>query len=267
MIKNIVYIGVLILIIAIIILFYEGSLLSNINFSSVLSNMTVVKNYTIKSNSFVTYPINLNTSSIITTVLLVRSKINFYLMNNTAFSKWSSEVENGSSGLVSAESLEGKGVFDIFNNITNATLPEGLVRNITTTPLYSSPTSILNIGNYRIVLDNTKGSASFFKSVNASFMYIPPITNATINNPAFSNIKSSLDAGMWIGGIFFLILLVGLALIIYGLLKKPKVITIKTEEGGKEKLDLSDIDKLYEGIEEKEKKVKHKKIKKRKNKK
>ncbi|MCL5433417.1 MAG: hypothetical protein M1538_00355 [Candidatus Marsarchaeota archaeon] len=259
MMKNIIYIGIIILIISMLLLLYESSLLSSNNLVGGISNITVVKNFKIESNSFVSYPVVFNTSAPLTSIIVSKSKINFYFMSNSAFSEWKADVDNGITGLSSAKRLENSGVYYIFNNITNATMPIGLVQNITTVPIFASNTLVLNAGNYEAVIDNMKGSASLSKIVNVSFIYIPPITNATLNNPAFSNLKNLLNESMWFGGAFFVVFLIGLALIIYGLLKNPKSITIKTEEG-KEQISLSDVNKLYEGIEKKYKKYKNRRI-------
>ena len=259
MMKNIIYIGIIILIISMLLLLYESSLLSSNNLVGGISNITVVKNFKIESNSFVSYPVVFNTSAPLTSIIISKSKINFYFMSNSAFSEWKADVDNGITGLSSAKRLENSGVYYIFNNITNATMPIGLVQNITTVPIFASNTLVLNAGNYEAVIDNMKGSASLSKIVNVSFIYIPPITNATLNNPAFSNLKNLLNESMWFGGAFFVVFLIGLALIIYGLLKNPKSITIKTEEG-KEQISLSDVNKLYEGIEKKYKKYKNRRI-------
>ena len=254
MIKNIVYTGIIIIIISILLLFFESSQLSSQNLNISISKILTVKNYTVGSDSFADYNVNLNTTSDLMAFMNSSSSVNFYLMNNSAFSSWKKLVANTSSnktGIEDAISLENKGVYYIYKNVSTLSIPSGLLKNSSTEPLFSEVSNFNSV--YYLVIDNTKGSPSSNKQVNATLVYIPPLTNQTLNSPQLAQVKNLVNEAMWMGSIFFILLIAGIGVLAYGLIKKPKTIYVETDSG-KSKIDLSNVDELYNGIEEKPKK-------------
>jgi hypothetical protein len=271
MIKNIVYFGIIIIIVSFLFLFFASSVLISPNLNSttseLISNLTSEKNYTINANSFASYTINLNTTTAnITAFVKSNTKINLYLMNNNTFLAWKKALSNTSnvSGLNIASKFEGNGVYYIFKDINYTSIPPGLIKNITTVPIYSS-NSLLNKGVYYLVMDNTYGSASSHQIVKASILYILPLTNQTLNSPQFDSIKNMINESIWLGSIFFITFIIGIAVLAYGIIKKPQSIVVKSKDSTT-KISLADVDELYKGIENKTKN-KEKETKKSRNKK
>ncbi|MGC8648727.1 MAG: hypothetical protein ACP5UN_00700 [Candidatus Micrarchaeia archaeon] len=252
MIKNIVYVGIIIIILSFLFLFFASSTITSTNLNSTISSLISEKNYTINSNSFASYKINLNTTASIAALVSSNANINLYLMSSNAFLAWKNTLSNASnnaSGINIASKFEGDGVYYIFKDINSASIPVGLIKNITAIPIYSS-NSLLTNGTYYLVVDNTRGSASSNQIVNTTILYIPPLTNQTLNSPQFSQIKNMINESILLGSIFFITFIIGVAVLIYGLIKKPQNVVVESK-GVVSKISLADVNKLYEGIEDK----------------
>ena len=178
------------------------------------------------------------------------SPVNFYVLNSSAFAKWSS-LANISSGISSAVSLESAGALVIEPNITDITFP--LSSNSTSS--YVAPESeILNFSHdYYFVFQNPSILLD-----NVTAIYLPPITNASLRTDSkLRNLVYSYGA---ISVAVILVLAAGVIVLIYGIVKKPKQISIDPGTG-KLKGDEPDkayIDTLYKNVEKSQRKAKKK---------
>ncbi|MCW6160043.1 MAG: hypothetical protein LVQ95_03085 [Candidatus Micrarchaeales archaeon] len=222
MIKKIVYVGLIFLAAALIIFLVSGSISSAI--SQNLQGLSLTQNLTIpqKSFSFVAMPLT-NASTFYIAVGNFTKPLNVYLFNNSAFLSWKGSLTGNTPAnpLAAAVGLEGKGAFFIYNSVTVATIPAYL-GSANITPLYStSLNKTYAAGNYYFVMDNTNGISSSM-SVNATVAYLPPLTNSSLKSGAFANIGSEFQQEVYLGVFFFIFLVVGVVVIVWGIMKKPK---------------------------------------------
>ena len=174
---------------------------------------------------------------------------------------WSaySKLRNSSmTGLDYAASLEGDGALVIYKNTTIASIPflsqlsQSGVQE--TKPIYSINTSKPYAqGAYYIVIDNTNGSASANGAIAANIVVPTPLSNSTI---AYFN-KAQLSLLPY-GTVFFVLLVAGIILIVYGYFKKPREPQPPAGAGGKTHTEHTtekglpsdaDINVLYRNIE------------------
>ncbi len=204
--KKIVIIGLVLIVAA----FIASFLLSYIN-------PFMYMNTTISGNGF--FSINFSMPSNTSSALFMfagrfNKSINFYSFNLTAFQKWKALVgANPANGLSYAKALEGNGTLAILTNVTSIALPAE--HNITNATLvYSSNRSVSNETEV-FVMQGISGIT------NASIAYIPPVTASTLSKyPSISNAIYYMGLGSLSAIVLFI---VGLGMIIYGLIKKPKL--------------------------------------------
>lgn len=184
----------------------------------------VLKNATITSaaNSFSYAPISLSNASQIYIMAGLNKSANFYLMNSSAFNAWSAEMKSGTNanGIGAAVSLEKDGAIFIARNSTFIDTASPAPPNSTEEIVYSSANALEPAGTYYTVLDNTNGSASSNNGIVTSRMiYYAP---GTVSNSTLSEYKGS-SSTVFASSISFLALVVaGIILIIYGIVKRPK---------------------------------------------
>lgn len=222
MIKKIVYIGLILLATALIVFMVSGGISSEI--SQNLQGLAQSQNLTIPQNSFsyVAMPLS-NSSTFYLAVANFSKPINVYLLNNSAFASWKSAVSGNTpvNSLGVAVSLEGKGAFYIYNSVTIATIPAYL-GNANITPLYSaSINKTYAAGNYYFVMDNTNDSSSALQ-VQSRVAYLPPVTNSSLKTGAFANIGNEFQQEVYLGVFFFIFLVLGVIILVWGVMKKPK---------------------------------------------
>ena len=259
MIKKLIYGGLVSVVLAIIVLIILSGQESGI-IQGYAQNSTTY-NLTIASHGFGSEEIYINQTSYILTTATSSGRANVYFMNGTAFSMWSaySKLRNSSmTGLDYAASLEGDGALVIYKNTTIASIPflsqlsQSGVQE--TKPIYSINTSKPYAqGAYYIVIDNTNGSASANGAIAANIVVPTPLSNSTI---AYFN-KAQLSLLPY-GTVFFVLLVAGIILIVYGYFKKPREPQPPAGAGGKTHTEHTtekglpsdaDINVLYRNIE------------------
>lgn len=250
--KKILYIGIAVLVAAILVLMLNVSNTSNI--ANGFSNVLVVKNLSVGSGNFSTVQLNTTNSSYLFIIAEANKPSDMYLLNASGFAAWKLGISENLTGVSTAKSLEGNGVLVVYANAINATIPGGLTQS--SAPLYTyNESGFFPAGQYYFVVDNTNGSASYGSSVYAKIIYVPPITNSSVQSGQFATIGSQVEQEIVYGTVFFVLIIAGAVLVLYGFFKKPK----GTESGtpGPQKLaanaDKEYVDKLYKNIEKRKK--------------
>ncbi len=251
--KKFIYIGLILIVVAFVLLFAAASVLS-----STAKSFLTEQNITVSSMSFDKVQLLMANQSMIVAMISTKP-VNLYLFNSSGFAAWTTVLSssNTPSGYLSALSLEGSGLLFGYSDARTATIPyESTLGN--ETPFYTNNavTGLLS-GTYYIVVDNTNGSSSYLESFNASLLY-PSQTQPNEHS------KEDLAAGglVVLGISFFALLIAGIILIAYGIIKKPPEEAATPQQGSKvplqpkEKGAMSDeqIDKLYKKLEKKSKK-------------
>lgn len=221
--KKIVYIGVALLILALIV-FLESSSLTNTALQNTTQNITqslqrssVTQNVVVQSDSFYVLPLPItNTTAFFLAVGNFSSRVNAYLFNGAGFGAWNSIVSGNTMaiGLNSAIDLEGRGALIIYRNVTFASVPP-YIQEANVTPIYMSNASIANVSTYYFVIDNTNGSASSSKQVDVTTKF------GSFQSSALSSL-SGLQTAFDLGLVFFVLLVAGLLALVLGILRKPK---------------------------------------------
>jgi len=232
--KKIVLIGVALLIIAIILFFVSGYLST-----SGVKNNVRVSNVTVKPDGYTYLPVSYKSNlSVLAIYALLSGPTNFYLLNASTFSKWSQYMNSNSSA-------------NGYNYINKLGVNKAYLQtnvSVTVLPLdVKDPT----VNGYfqqliYVVVDNTHGSKSVSSPINASLSYLPL---ANSNVLAFA----ALGYGVVLLG------LAGIVIIVWGALRKPKVVatpaTAKSSKiSTKEQQQKEYVDRLYKGVKDKKKK-------------
>jgi hypothetical protein len=252
--KKIVIIGLLLVLASIGVLFIGGNLV--LNNASLVSNQLKSANLTISAGNFSYVQLGATNASFFVLLAKLSNNANFYVFNQSGFSAWSAGVHSarGASGIRYAISLENKGAFMIYKNTSTPSVP----------PLVSSDPSLIFAynssipypqGSYYFVVDNTNGSASSQMLMNAQFVYAPPINNQSIKSGALGSIPAALvNNELLVGGVFFILLVAGICVTLYGLVKKPPetpVDMLKKNTNAipvSSKVDPKYVDALYRGV-------------------
>jgi hypothetical protein len=193
MIKNYLYVGAILLIIAIAIFWSVSSYITS-------GTPTRIYNVTVASHRIADVPVLVNSSSISIIFVFASNFTNVYFMNQSAFSGLSSYLNSNSLAsaysYVASHNLNASDVF-----ADNATA----VKEVYQTSASS------NASTYDIyaVIDSTSNSPSYNDTLNASVVY------------------KAYSYGAWLGrsGESFaaiVLLIAGVAMLIYGAIKKPK---------------------------------------------
>ena len=171
--------------------------------------------------------------------------IDIYLFNSTGFNIWQSKVRGSPyKGYVIANSLAMNGAIGIFHNTTALLYQNGAssqnVSSTTNGVVFYNKTSAF-YGNTIFVFDNDLNNNA---SAQVSLNYIPPTpVNAISNNSKLSGFGTQI---LEIYSALFIIGIIGLALIVYGLIKKD---TTAIQSGGAvSTTDIEERDRLYSKI-------------------
>lgn len=235
--KKILLIGVLLIVIVVVIGIFAPS---NISSPFQVSNITIAHgNYS--SMSF-------NITSNRTLFVILGSSnipIDIYLFNSTGFNMWQSKVRNSPyNGYAIANSLNGNGAIGIFHNTTALLYQNGASsQNVSSTTngiVFYNKTSAF-YGNTIFVFDNDLGNNASAQ-VNLNYISPTPI-NAISNNSKLSGFGTQI---LEIYSTLFIIGIIGLALIVYGLIKKDN--TIIPNGTAVNTTDIEERDKLYSKI-------------------
>ncbi|HUC39081.1 MAG TPA: hypothetical protein VL944_03040 [Candidatus Acidoferrum sp.] len=257
MLKKFVYIGLALIAVSVVLFFAAHGLLT-----SVAQGLLAEQNTTVANRSFSYIALPLSNESVFVAAA-ASSPINFYLFNTTGFSDWTAALGTNASmnGYDDAIALEGGGLLYGYHNVVEATIPPthgGLAENATGTAVanqsfYGSASISQGLsGTYYAVIDNTNGSASSSTQVMATFLYLSPTANFAGKEAAALGLIVMTTA-------FIVLLIIGLALIVYGFMKKPKtdasgtpLPTMKDVGGMTDK----QIDMLYKSVGKKSKHIK-----------
>lgn len=247
--KKTVYLGIGLILIAIVIFLFSRSVGINSIMKSV-AGLMVMKSVVITNNSFYTLKLSLSNTPL-AFYAISSNDINFYLMNSKAYNMWNSSyfIKEYGSGIVRAEHLEKNGTIMIYNNTKNMGFPISPSYNISYVIKNFNNTHIIN-STYYLVADNTNGSKSNSTDVKFSIRYFPNLNsnNATIyqNYNKLKNSWKTIIIETLIAGIFFV---VGLIIILYMFIKKRKK---KKKEEIKDKNE-DYINELYKNIDKRTK--------------
>lgn len=193
MIKNYLYVGAILLIIAIAVFWSVSSYITS-------GTPTRIYNVTVASHRIADVPVLVNSSSISIIFVFASNLTNVYFMNQSTFSGLSAYLNSNSLGsaydYVTSHNLN---VSDVFAN--NATAVKEVYQ--------TSGTGNASTYDVYAVIDSTSNSPSYNDTLNASVVY------------------KAYSYGAWIGksGESFaavVLLIAGVAMLIYGAIKKPK---------------------------------------------
>ncbi len=245
--KKIFYTGLVLLLIGIVTVMIGGAAVSNTLSSSKLS--TEVVNMTVPVHGFNFTTVQAINQSYFLALAKIAPKANFYLFNSSAFDAFQSyahSASNSINGLNYSKSLEGKGALYIYSNATSATIPPVNSTNFTK-PIYigMNETSPFAPGTYYLVVDNTNGSASSVTGVYSSILVFLPFTKSSIQG---NSVGWGVIAAL---GIAYVLLIVGIALTIYGWVKKPaseSLRVVKEEKPAEGTTEKAYIEQLYKNI-------------------
>lgn len=230
--KKLVYIGVGLLIIAIVLFVISGYLLSG-----GLSKSIVLTNLTVGAHGFSDVPVIYgNNATALAVYMLVESPANLYVLNGTTFSTWSNYVKSNknASGLNYVKTLNVNSSY-IFQNKTVEVVPIRISKS-------AAYNNTLPANKLYIVIDNTFGSKSTSTPINATVSYLPLDESRLL-------ISAVLGYGVIIIGIAAIIV------IIYGFIKKDPNQGMPTTIGGKpvakNQNEKDYVDQLYKGVKTK----------------
>jgi hypothetical protein len=224
--KKLVFVGVGLLLAAVVLFIISGYILSsgfkkNVNLTSL----------TINADDFSYAQLSYNSSIAgIAIYALMSSPSNLYLLNSSLFTQWYDYMNQNRSVADGYQYARHIGVNSsyLFRNVSLQVIPVNLRSG-------SVPKNFS--GKLYVVVDNTQGSKSSATSLNATLSYIP-LGGSTIWTSA------ALGYGVLILG------LAGIIIIIWGLVKKDEPGNL----GGKDEAAKSQkeyVDKLYKGIKNK----------------
>jgi hypothetical protein len=255
--KKILYIGLAMLAIAMLVLILNLSNTANI--TSGFSNVLVAQNITVPSDGFAPLVLNASNMSYFFIIAALNKPANIYLLNASGYSAWKTRASSNRTGLAEAILLEGRGAFAVYANAVNVTIPPSV--GLSSTPLYIlNKSGFYPAGKYYFIVDNTNGSASAGSPIQEKVVYLPPLTNSSMATGAFSSLGSQIAQEVIYGVIFFVLLVAGIVMLLYGYFKKPK--NAQPDHPVSAKLptnaDQAYVDRLYKNIE-KSKKAKKKK--------
>lgn len=195
-------------------------------------------NFTIGGGRFASVNITLsNATSVFLYDINFSSPVDAYLFTRSAYGVWAAGVSASGNGFGGAQGLEGKGALEILENVTEFIVPGSGTGEV----VYLANGSAANnyaAGNYSLVFEDYNGSAASTGAVSAHMAYIPPTTLAQLGNG--SKVGSYLYGVGVIEFVFFIAMpIAGIAVMIYGAFRKPKVVTAP---------DAAEVNRLYKGV-------------------
>ena len=217
--KKLIYIGIGLLVLAVVLIFAAPSIAFQFN--------TSTQNATLAPNQILTIPLNASKPSVFLIIYQASSGISFYFLNATAYNNI-----NAYGGLYqSAAAYEGRGTLEIVRNSSAGTFP-GAFSNASVGYFYKNST-ILNPGKYYLIFQShNHNSTSLEYQIN-------------VNNSLSSNLLPIALLGI----VFMIALVGGIIAVAYGLFKNA----------AQEKNASSDakIQEAYAQIEKGSKSAKH----------
>ncbi len=246
--KKIIIIGIVVFI---------ASLLIGLISSASLSPPFTAVNMSIGSgmfNSSITFNVT-NSSSFFMLIAKFNQPINVYLFNKSAFDNWSSKVISSNysnKSLDYAKSLENHGALAIYTNVSNFTIPQqnGVSNG---NQVYTANNNSTKSGSYTFVFDNVNGNTVNANATIGKVYYLLPIQlNNIQSNPKFSAYLNNIS---YIGAAMLAGIIAGVGIIIYGILKKPKL-NMEAGNNTAESEEIKNRNELYKSIGKKKRKAK-----------
>lgn len=192
--KKVLLVGIVVFVIGLVVLFAGPSLLIQFTYNNQTASLSPHATHFI--------PLSLPNSGILLLYYTSNNSTNMILMNASAYNEISSSQISAGSVVQEAQQLEGKGVLEIATNTTSTSYP---YHGGSGTLVYQNPNvSITNAGVYYLVLQNNEGYA-----VSAGY------TEALSNNIAQNEVPIAAY-----GGVTIMLLIVGICVVAYGILKK-----------------------------------------------
>lgn len=236
MMKKLVYSGLLLILISIIIFFAANFALSG----NMASNFPS-KNITLPSDSS-SYML-LNTSDAPTSIVsaALSSAVNLYVFNTSNFDLWQHHMASNASanGLKYAQSLYPANSSFIFAN-TALLLPANASGVLPKNKLYNN--------SIYFVIDNTNGSSSSNKTVNAKVVYL------VLDSAILTRYRSLANNQMYAGIIALALFIAGIVTIIYGLVKADVQGPSVQVPTSKKAASKDYIDSLYKNVSKQKRK-------------
>lgn len=229
--KRIVIIGILLILIS----FLAGIVLTPNTFTSIantsLMNLSVAQG----GNAYVPFVVGAN--GLVSVIYNSNTKLDFYFANATAFGTLGGYKNSSLTLSQWARNLYGNGVYEIVPNSANGIFPNFAATNSSLNYSYANQSLFpFAAGTYYALFENL-GNQS------ANIQMISSVSDS-------ARVASGFSQVIKIGIVFFAALLAGIILIIYGILKKPKVAPVEPAT------DQKKVDEMYKGLEKKKPKGK-----------
>lgn len=189
--KKLVYIGIGLIILAILVIFIAPSV--------AIQFKTSTYNTTLAANQLLTVPLNFSQEAFLLLVYKSNSTISFFVFNNSAYHS----LNTGSNIYPQAVALEGKGALSITPNSTVGSFP-GAITNATSGSYFNPNSTILPPGNYYAVFQGNPIKTTPLKY------------QINVNDSLSSNLLSIAALGV----VFLIALVGGLIAIAYGIIRK-----------------------------------------------
>ncbi len=258
MMKKVVYVGLLLIVIAVIIAI-AGSFIGSNSLQGLQQSITQ-QNITVAAGTYQSVQLNNpNASSLVIIAEHSSSPVSVYLFNSSGFSLWKTALSANSeiSGLQDAISLAGEGAIYIFNDSTLAIMPYNTSSSstqsntgaISSRPLYYPAHVLLPIGTYYIVVDNGQSGVS----VNSRVAYSAPVPEQNVTTQLISPVAKELAFAAAFGTVVFVLFIIGMVITIWGLFKRPSDYgTVgkisEPPDRADEKAMNKYVDQLYKGV-------------------
>ncbi len=196
-------------------------------------------NFTMRSGGFNVFNISIsNTTYVFLVEASFSEPINAYVFSGNSLGTWKASLISNSSGLVKAEALEGNGLIVAYTNLTTFVLP-GTSNNGNLVYVENGTSTSGNaiVSNYSIVFENSNGNVVNAKPVSVTMGYIRPQSLPGFHSgTSLSNYLLTIEVAE---ATFFIMMLVGLGIVIYGVIRKPRT-SAKVDQG-----EIEERDRLY----------------------
>lgn len=250
--KGIIFIGLALLVISIIVTLFV--------LPAAIAPPFYTQNITLLPGKFQHMDFNIsNSTQLFIFYANFSTPVNLFVFSQKGFDLWSANVTyaNSANGFSYAKKLEGNGTLAIYKDISNFFVSTQQVSNNGNTIFASNNSNEYNT-NFTFVFQDSNGNITNTNISNAKIRYIPPLSLTTIQtNPKISS-YFYLVGGLEF--VFVVVAIVGIGMIVYGILKKPKEISYEgLKSGGKLDEAIKERDALYKNIGAETKKNKIKK--------
>lgn len=231
--KKIILIGIIVIVLAFIIgsVALPNALSSISNFGT--QSLVILPGQT----SYTTY--FLNETGFIIAGYQSNAAMNFYFVNQSGFDSLKGYFNSTLTLSQWARNHQGSGVIESITNSRVGIFPYSQFTNQTAVPTgsyISQNASILPAGNYYAILQNADNVTA----------------NVNVTSDVSANIQKQSGSIFAIGISVFIVFVAGIGIVIYGIIKKPKVPADQTNKSD----DSKKIDELYKGVDRKKGKAK-----------